>query len=435
VTRPAPAFLPAPRRLRLVRWRLTALFTLTSAAALVLLGLLVIRTEGASVERDGHDRRLRRADTARALVYYDRNDVIALDGFRTDPVLEGPPQLFVVQGVDRRTAAIVLTGADTGLGLDEEAVRSIAVAATRDEDRPTERTVRTASGTVDLLAEPFYDAAGDRPAGAVVVAAGADAGRSAQRRLVVLVLSGIAGLTVVLAAAGYWLSGISLRPAEAALRRQERFLAEVAHDLRTPIAALATITAAARLPGAEQQRLQASATLLTGRLARTIDDLLTRAQLSAGTWPLRRLPTRVDLLVEQICDETAATWPQAQITGTGDALVADLDPTLIARAIGNLVDNAVRHHGPGRARVVVASEPGRITVTDDGPGMPTPDADAQPDGSARPDGGRPDGTAGQSGGGLGLAIAEAVATAHGGALTVGPGPNGGTVVELRYAQA
>jgi len=58
-------------------------------------------------------------------------------------------------------------------------------------------------------------------------------------------------------------------------------------------------------------------------------------------------------------------------------------------------------------------------VTDDGPGMPDPGADTRPDG--------------QSGGGLGLAIAEAVATAHGGALTVGPGPNGGTVVELRYA--
>jgi signal transduction histidine kinase len=106
---------------------------------------------------------------------------------------------------------------------------------------------------------------------------------------------------------------------------------------------------------------------------------------------------------------------------------AHVDPVRMRQAIGNLVDNALRH---ATSRVTVSVEPhngGLTIVGDDGPGFPEEFLDRAGQGFSRPDLARPRGTGGT---GLGLAIVRAIAEAHGATLAVENDPSGGARVTL-----
>ena len=115
-------------------------------------------------------------------------------------------------------------------------------------------------------------------------------------------------------------------------------------------------------------------------------------------------------------------------------LRADLDPLRIRQALGNLLDNALRHTPPGgRVAVSVARENGGLSVAvrDTGEGFPESFLPSAFLPFARPEGAR---SRHGGGTGLGLAIVRAIAEAHGGEVKARNNPDGGASVELHFPE-
>ncbi|WP_448629853.1 sensor histidine kinase [Cellulomonas soli] len=218
---------------------------------------------------------------------------------------------------------------------------------------------------------------------------------------------------------------------EEASARQRSFVADAAHELRSPIAALRATLDVARshpdsyAPGELVEELAGE----TARMQVLVDDLLLLARV--GSRPLRT--TRVDLreVVERVLAAPGAPWTTGapgksgasgsdgvtvQVIGDG-AATADVDA--LARAVRNLVENAARH---ATSAVHITLDDGRVTVDDDGPGIPEPDRERVFERFVRLDDSR---QRGAGGAGLGLAIARELAREQGGDIALQPAPVGG----------
>jgi signal transduction histidine kinase len=203
---------------------------------------------------------------------------------------------------------------------------------------------------------------------------------------------------------------------EAALARERGFVAEAGHELRTPLALLrAELDFALHHAGSEAELREAlrEASEETDRLVQLAGDLLLIASSDRGKLQLRpeRLSAR-DLLAsvsnrfEWRAQEAARPLEvdaPAELAFTGDRL-------RLEQALGNLVENALRH-GEGAVRVEARSVDGRVElhVLDEGSGLP---ADFLPRAFQRFS--RADESRTGGGAGLGLAIVAAIAGAHGG---------------------
>jgi two-component system, OmpR family, sensor kinase len=198
-------------------------------------------------------------------------------------------------------------------------------------------------------------------------------------------------------------------------------LAETAHDLRTPVAALRALAETALRNPAERADLLPRTVALAARMGGIIDGLLVRARLAAGVEQLAVQPVWLDQLVAGVVEDTPHGGASVTVTTAPSKVL--VDPGLIQRAIGNLLDNALRYgRQPNEnavVQVIVAN--GRVTVADHGPGVDESLADAAFDRF---------GTGGGSSG-LGLSIVRWVAQAHGGTLTAYNAEVGGAIFELQ----
>jgi signal transduction histidine kinase len=208
---------------------------------------------------------------------------------------------------------------------------------------------------------------------------------------------------------------------------QRHVIDEISHELRTPIAVLianADVRLAEREPtlesyrdGLEQSRRTAD------RMRTTLEGLLADARASART--LDRHPADLMDVVRTIVAEmkVVGATRDVRVGLDGPTTVrGSWDTATVARALTNLVDNALRHSPAGsvvEVRVVEQDDRVEIAVSDHGPGIPASQlahiferswrAEPEPGGGT----------------GLGLAIARQIAEAHGGALTVrSPDPAG-----------
>jgi signal transduction histidine kinase len=203
-------------------------------------------------------------------------------------------------------------------------------------------------------------------------------------------------------------------------RRQQRFVADASHELRSPLARIrAEIEVDLEHPaGADPSATSRSVLAETIGMQHLVDDLLALARSDAGAAPARRVPVDLDDVVERHARRLREDGRVAvDSTGVGAARVLG-DADQLVRAVGNVVDNAVRHAGTTVALSVTASgSDAVVAVSDDGPGIP-PDRRAEVfERFARLDGAR----ARDGGGtGLGLAIARDVVVAHGGTIVVDP---------------
>ncbi|ANN19817.1 two-component sensor histidine kinase [Amycolatopsis orientalis] len=208
--------------------------------------------------------------------------------------------------------------------------------------------------------------------------------------------------------------GAAIEELRAKDRQQQRFVADVAHDLRTPLASM--VATVDTLDDASPE-IRTRATELLGtqarRLARLVEDLMEISRFDAGSADLR--PELVDLpaLVEDAIEVSVPGTP-VQVTSTGDTTVP-ADPRRVHTIVCNLLVNAARY---GRTPIEVTLEGKRdvvtIRVADSGPGVPEELRPILFDRFVRGDHARQ----ATEGSGLGLSIARENALIHGGEITV-----------------
>lgn len=220
---------------------------------------------------------------------------------------------------------------------------------------------------------------------------------------------------------------------EAGHRAQQRFLGDASHELRSP---LATIISGLEVGEAHPELLNAELTIDTllpeaHRMRTLIEDLFLLARADERNLVRDTEEMALDDLAEV---EAARARREAGCAVHTDIRPARLtgDPAAISRMIRNLVDNAVRHANSCVA-VAVGSRDATVTLTvsDDGPGIPPAERTRVFERFVRLDSDR---SRSGGGAGLGLAIVAEIVAAHGGTITIGDRPGGGTTMSVALPQ-
>jgi len=222
---------------------------------------------------------------------------------------------------------------------------------------------------------------------------------------------------------------------EADEAQRRSLLADVTHELRTPLAVVQG-NVEAILDGVHPADEAHLAAILdeTRVLGRLVEDLRTLALSEAGSLSLHREPTDLDVLCTDVATAFAAAAETAGVSievGVADDVpLLDVDPVRVREVVSNLVANAIRHVPAGGSITITgrraASGPGdgavELLVRDTGPGI---DPQLLPhvfDRFAR----GPDST----GTGLGLSIARGLVELHGGTIAATSPPGGGTEIRI-----
>jgi two-component system, OmpR family, sensor kinase len=218
------------------------------------------------------------------------------------------------------------------------------------------------------------------------------------------------------------------RAASSSEARTRRFVADAAHELRTPITGLraaAEAVLSTRASGEERDRLLLLLVREAGRAGRLVEDLLALAQIDAGL-RLVRAPVELLALAESETERIRLLAPSLTVRCGGAPLIVSGDARLLSQVLSNLLSNARRHTPAGGTIEVTVDRPepatARVRISDSGPGVPAEDRErifdrlVRLDDARSRDGGAESGGVGLGGAGLGLAIARGIARAHGGEL-------------------
>ena len=218
---------------------------------------------------------------------------------------------------------------------------------------------------------------------------------------------------------------------ESALARERQFVSDASHELRTPLAALRTeleIALRRKRTPEEMEAAMRSAEEETERLCRLAEDLLVLARADDGSLPVRQeqLPaTELLAAVRERYGLQAADVGRPLQIQADDQLELHVDRLRVEQALGNLVENALLH-GRGRILLIARRRDGRVElhVRDEGSGFPPEFIERAFDRFSRSDSARQG-----PGVGLGLAIVDLIARAHGGSAHAA-NHNGGADVWL-----
>jgi two-component system, OmpR family, sensor histidine kinase CpxA len=220
---------------------------------------------------------------------------------------------------------------------------------------------------------------------------------------------------------------------------QSRLLKDISHELRSPLARLnVALELARQRTGPEAEGILERISLETSRMNELIGSLTTIARLESGAGRLRKIPVRLEEVVEEVARDADFEAQarncrvEAEIL---DELPAEGDPALLRSAIENVVRNATRYTREGTTVRVRAEKVQRINsaqalirVTDSGPGVPNESLEKIFRPFYRIDDARVRSTGGV---GLGLAITDQAVRLHGGTVVASNLPEGGLSVEIR----
>jgi len=228
-----------------------------------------------------------------------------------------------------------------------------------------------------------------------------------------------------------------LQRLDVSLNTQRAFVADAAHELRSPLTALKLQLQLLQRAPDEATRATAVDALGEGitRAARLVEQLLTLTRSEPGAPVPAALPIDLSELVRQAA---ALTLPLANTRGSTLALFADApvpvhgDAAALTALVRNLADNAVRYSPPGaqvELRVSMDGSAPMLQVDDSGPGIPAEDRERVFDRFYRRSNGD------EPGSGLGLAIVRSVAEQHGAQVALATSKLGGLQVTVRFAAA
>jgi signal transduction histidine kinase len=431
-----------------IRLRLTLVFAAVMGVVLAVMALVLYLRLGVALDATVDQSLRGRADGLAGLVRRDRSGLSEAASYRLAEPDESLAQVLQPSGAV----------ADSTPLLDGRPLLTDAQLA-----RAAEQTIVVERGPVPgsdnplrLLATPV-----DAPAGRLVVVVGASVEERAEvlESLLAQLLIGGPAVLVLSSLAGYALAAAALRPVdsmrqeadavsatepgrrlplppandeiarlgttlntmlgrlESALARERRFVADASHELRTPLAALRTELELALRRERTPQELHAavrSAAEETERLWQLAEDLLVLVRSDTGKLPVRpeRLPA-LELLAdvrERYARRAVEAGRPLQVQAD-DRLELAVDRLRVEQALGNLIDNALRH-GSGRILVHAQRQHDRVElhVVDEGPGFLP---EFLPHAFEPFSQGDPARTG--AGAGLGLAIVDVIARAHGGA--------------------
>jgi signal transduction histidine kinase len=240
--------------------------------------------------------------------------------------------------------------------------------------------------------------------------------------------------------------GVAFNQMARSLSRQEtlrrNMMADIAHELRTPLSVIRS-DVEALLDGVYRPTPQVLATLHDEALmlARLVDDLRSLAEAEAGQLRLERQPLALDQLLAGVLASfavVAEAQGQSLKLELPDALPpVEADAQRVRQVVANLVSNALRHAAES-GQVVVSAEVlagpqgaglVQVSVTDDGPGIPSEELAHLFDRFWRGRGARAEGS------GLGLAIARELVRAHGGEIWAESAPGRGATFRFTLPRA
>jgi signal transduction histidine kinase len=224
-------------------------------------------------------------------------------------------------------------------------------------------------------------------------------------------------------------------------RARRQLLADVSHELMTPLTAIRGYTQTLAMPQvtvdtSTRARYLDIVDRETYKLEAIIGDLLDLAKLEGGGSTLTREPVAVSELFDRVVERHDPTLQARDIsidTEVDDELDVDGDAQRLEQALQNVASNAIRHTPDGGRIELRAEQQGeqvRITVRDTGPGIPAEHLPHVFDRFYKADASRT-ATGSASGSGLGLSIVRAIVERHGGTVTASNAPEGGAIFEIR----
>ncbi|HEX6317782.1 MAG TPA: ATP-binding protein [Burkholderiales bacterium] len=221
----------------------------------------------------------------------------------------------------------------------------------------------------------------------------------------------------------------------AARQARRKWIADIAHELRTPLSIVRGEIEALQ-DGVRPLDRDAVNSLAgeAARLSRLIDDLHTLSLSDLGALTYHKEPVDLAEIVQDAVDAQRAALQEKKLEiqlNLGSFLVSG-DADRLAQVFANLLQNSLRYtDAPGRIDVGIKQVAGQVVVQwqDSSPGVPDEDLPRLTEHLFRVEGSR---SRAGGGSGLGLAIAAAIVQAHGGTLTAGASPLGGLRLELRF---
>jgi signal transduction histidine kinase len=236
----------------------------------------------------------------------------------------------------------------------------------------------------------------------------------------------VAGVGAVLAVAtiGWVIAGRSLRPTRAVLAQQRDFIADAAHELRTPLAVIQASASQSLAREREASDYRNALVEIAGaadRASSGVNELLEFARLEAGQALPRVAPLRLDFLVEEL----AASVRRDHVSVSAQVatpVVVDADYTLLRQAALTITNNAAERATTVTISAGIEGRCGVIVITDDGPGFTDDALEHLFDRFHRGD------RMGSSG--LGMAIAKKIAEVHHGDIVASNIATGGAEVRI-----
>ncbi len=221
---------------------------------------------------------------------------------------------------------------------------------------------------------------------------------------------------------------------EQAFEQQSRFVADAAHELRTPLAALRTnLEVIQQDPNAtvsDYREMVPTLERALDRMERLVEDLLLLAKAERET---DREPVSLEIILTEVVDQMKE-MANAYDVALGLSILGELtvlaEPSLLARAVGNLIENGIRYNRPGGSVTVKAYQEANnvvVKVRDTGIGIPSKDLPHIFERFYRVDRSR---SRHRGGAGLGLSIAARIVEFHGGRIGVESTPGEGSTFTL-----